>query len=162
MLAGESGQPMNHPHETSADDFQGFADQDQVRVVGNIATRSSQMDDRSRIRTSIAVGMNVSHHVVTELAFVLASFHKVDVVDVGPKLFDLQLRNCQTQVGFGLGQGHPQPSPGTELPLGAPQFGHFTRGVAANQRIIVHQVTSHQVFACSQEEIRFGLGVYCH
>ena len=47
------------------------------------------------------------------------------------------LRDRQPQLRFGLGQRDPQPPPGAELPLVAPQRGHLARGVAGDQRVFV-------------------------
>ena len=53
-------------------------------------------------------------------------------------------RDRQAQLPLGLGQRDPQPPPGAELPLLAPQRGHLRRGIAADQRVVV-AVVGHGV-----------------
>ena len=43
----------------------------------------------------------------------------------------------QAQFRLGLGQGDPEPPPGAELPLRAPELAHCGRGVTADKRVVV-------------------------
>ena len=73
------------------DHLQPFAHQDQIGVVGDVAARRAQMDDRPGRWAHVAVGMDVGHHVVPQLPFVLLGRVEIDVVDVCPQLGDLLL-----------------------------------------------------------------------
>ena len=95
------------------------------------------MDDRPGVGAEVAVSVDVGHHVVPQLSLVTFGGLEVDVVDVGPELFDLLRRDRQPQFRLGLGQCDPKPPPGAELPLRTPQRAHLGRGVAGNQRIVV-------------------------
>jgi hypothetical protein len=98
------------------------------------------MNDRPRRWALIAVGVNVSHHVVAELPFVLVGGSKVDRVDMGPQLRNLRWRDRQAQLGLGLREPDPELTPQAMPALGAPQAGHLRRSVAGDQRIVVNVV----------------------
>ena len=111
--------------------------QDQVRVVGHVAACRAEVDDRPGLRADVAIGMDVGHHVVPQPPLVPFGRREIDRIDVLPQLGDLFLSDRQAQFRLGLGQGHPQPPPGAELPLRAPQLAHRGRRIAADQGVVV-------------------------
>ncbi len=137
ILLGEAGQAVDHGHQPVADHFQGLAEQHEIGVVGHVAACRAQVDDRPGRGADVAVGMNVGHHVVPQPPLVPFGRREVDVVDVLLQLGDLLLADRQAEFRLGLGQGHPQPPPGAELPLRAPQLAHGGRGIAGDQGVFV-------------------------
>ena len=117
---GEAGQALDHRHQPVADQLQRLAQQEQVGVVGHVAARGAQVDDRPGRGADVAVGVDVGHDVVPQPPFVPLGSGKIDVVDMLPQLGDLLRRDWQPKFRLGLGQGHPQPPPGAELTLRAP------------------------------------------
>ena len=137
VLGSETGQRVDHRGRPPGKHLQSLAQQQQIGVVGNVATRGPEMDNCSGVGALVAVGVNVGHHVMPQPALVPLGCLEVDVVQVGPELLDLLPGDGQAQFGLGLGQGDPQPPPGAELPLRTPQPAHLRRGIAGNQRIVV-------------------------
>ena len=95
--------------------------QDQVGVVGHVATGRAQVDDRPRRRGGVAEGMDVGHHVVPEPALVGARRLEVDVVDLRAQLGDLRLGDLQAELALRLGQRDPEPSPGRDPAPAGPE-----------------------------------------
>ena len=81
--------------------------------------------------------MHVGHHVVPQPPLVPFGRRKIDRIDVLLQLGDLLLADRQAEFRLRLGQGHPKPPPGAELPLRAPQLAHRGRGIAGNQGVVV-------------------------
>ena len=69
---GEPAQGVDRGGRLVADDLQRRADQDQVGVVGDVAARRAQVDDRPGRGRRVAVGVDVRHHVVAESPLVAA------------------------------------------------------------------------------------------
>ena len=88
-LLGEIGQRDDHRRQPLGDHLQRFANQDQVGVIGDVATCRPEVDDRPRRGALVAVGVHVGHHVVPQLALVLLGGVEIDVVRVRPQLGDL-------------------------------------------------------------------------
>ena len=63
---GEVGQGVDRADEPVADQSERLADQDQVGVVGDVATGRAQVDDRPGLGRGVAEGVDVGHHVVAE------------------------------------------------------------------------------------------------
>ena len=70
VLLGKVGERVDHRRQPPGDHLQRFADQDQVGVVGDVAARGAEMDDRPGRGALVAVGVDVGHHVVPQLALV--------------------------------------------------------------------------------------------
>ena len=131
------------PTSRAAHQFERFAHQDQVGVVGDVAARGAQVDDRAGVGANVAVGVDVGHHVVPQFSLVLGRLGEIDIVDMRAQLVDLLFGDRQAQFRFGLGQRYPQAAPGAEFSLSSPQRGHFARSVAADERIVVKAGIRH-------------------
>ena len=83
IFFGEVGQREDDRGEASGDHAEGFADENEVGVVGDVAAGGAEMDDRASGGAGVAIGVDVGHHVVAELAFVFGGGVEVDVGDVG-------------------------------------------------------------------------------
>ena len=116
------------------------AQQEQVGVVGHVATGRPEVDDRPGLGTDVAVGLHVGHHVVPQSALVTVGRLEVDVVDVLLELSDLLRCDRQPELRLGLGQRDPKPPPRAELPPRAPEGAHLGRAVSGNERVVVNQV----------------------
>ncbi len=98
------------------------------------------MDDRPGVGTDVAVGMHVCHNIVAQAPLVTLGILEIDIIHVGPKLFDLCPGDGQPQFGLGLGQCHPKPAPSAELPSRPPKGDHLRRGVTGDKGIVVLDV----------------------
>ena len=81
---GEPCQGVDRGGRLVADDLQRRADQDQVGVVGDVAARGAQVDDRPGHGRGVAQGVDVRHHVVAEPPLVPRGGVEVDRVDRRP------------------------------------------------------------------------------
>ena len=79
----KASQGVNGADQTIAQEFQSFAHEQQIGVVGHVAAGRPQVDDVAGSRADVAIGVDVGHDIVAKTAFVLLGFGKVDVVDVG-------------------------------------------------------------------------------
>ena len=84
ILFGEVGQRDDHRRQPPGDHLQRLAHQNQVGVVGDVAACGAQVNDRPGRGALVAVGVDVGHHVVPQLALVLVGGVEIDVVDVRP------------------------------------------------------------------------------
>ena len=69
-LLGKGGQRVDRGDGLVADELERFAHQNQVGVVGDVAARGTQVDDRPSDRGRVAQGVDVRHDVVPEPLFV--------------------------------------------------------------------------------------------
>ena len=131
------------PTSRARDQLQRLAHQDQIGVVGDVAARRAQVDDRPgrRGRRRRRRGRGPSRRAA---ACARSGRRRAKSMSstCGRSSAICCVRDRQAQLGLGLGQRDPQPPPGAELPLRAPQRGHLGRGVAADQRIVVVVVRS--------------------
>ena len=137
ILLREFCQAVDHGDQSAADHFQRLPQQDQIGVVGHVAACRAQVDDWPGSRTNVAVGMHVGHHVVPQSPLMPLGRRKVDVVHVLLQFGDLLPADRQPKFRLGLGQGHPKPPPGAELPLRAPELAHRGGRVTGNQRVVI-------------------------
>ena len=131
---GEVGQGVDHADEPVADQSERLADQDQVGVVGDVAARRAEVDDRpgARGRRRRRRGRGPSRRAGA--ASRARGGLEVDVVDLGAQSSAI----CASVIGrpesrLGLGQRDPEPPPGGELPLRRPELGHLPAGVAGDR-----------------------------
>ena len=82
MLLGERRPARRSRVPTARTRCKAFAHQQQIGVVGHIATGGPQVDDSPGLRAGVAKGVDVGHHVVAELALVVLGRVEIDVVDV--------------------------------------------------------------------------------
>ena len=127
VFLGEPGETVDHGHQPVADHFQGLAEQDEIGIVGHVATGRAEVDDRPGGGAKVAVGMNVGHDIVPQPPLVALGGGEVDVVDVALQFGDLLRPDGQAQFGLGFSQRNPQPPPCAELALRAPELGSCGR-----------------------------------
>ncbi len=88
----------------------------------------------------------MGHHIVAQAAFVLVGAAEVDVVEVAAQVVELFGANArratvlfeETEFVLRFGERDPETTPGRELALRSPEFGHFAAGVTADERIVVY------------------------
>lgn len=141
ILRRELRQLVDDCDELRLHKLQRLTHQDQVGVVGDVATRRAEMNDSASRRAAIAVGVDVSHHIVPQFLFVLCGESEVDVVSGRFEFRNLSFGNLDAQFPLGLGECDPQPPPRRVLALLGPQLGHRLRGVTFDERIFVDVVT---------------------
>ncbi len=90
ILLGKNREPVDDRDQAPANQAQRLPQQQQIGVVGHITTGSAQVDNGTGLRAQVAIGVHVRHHVVPQAPFVLAGVFKIDVVQMGLQLFDLQ------------------------------------------------------------------------
>ena len=91
------------------------------------------MDDGHGLRTQLAVGVDMGHHIVTQLLLPLGCSGVVDVLNMGLQLIYLLLGDGQSQFHLCPGQSHPQAAPGGELFVRGENILHLVAGVAGGQ-----------------------------
>ena len=141
---GEPGQGVDDAHHPIANPREPLAHEQKIGVVGDVATGGAEVDDPARLGSGFAVGVDVGHHVVAQLALVALGGGEIDVVDVvahleehgrGDSRGDAVIAE-QAHLGLRLGQGDPQFPPGGKFAARAPQFGHLRAGVAGYERVV--------------------------
>ena len=109
---------------------QTFAHQDQVGIVGDIARRGAEVNNRRRQRGNRAEGMHVGHHIVATPLLLFRGHRVIDVVEVRLHLRDLLGADRQPQAALSLGQLDPQPPPRPESTVVRENGLHLFGGVA--------------------------------
>ena len=121
------------PHQTES-----ICINEDIGVVGNIARSCSKMDDAFCFRTLLSISIDMCHHIMPN--FFLTSFCNIiiDVVDVGPHLIDLLIRDVD-QAGclFRFCQSHPELTPVRKLNIVRKQMLHFLAGIPPCKRRLV-------------------------
>ena len=69
--------------------LQRFAHQNQIGIVGDIAARRSEMNNRPGLGTYVAIGVDVRHYVVSQLLLVARRDRKIDVINLRLELVEL-------------------------------------------------------------------------
>ena len=133
VLPGEFGQLVQHPHDLVPDQAQALPHEDHVGVVPHIAAGGAQVDDGHGVGAGLAVGVDVGHHVMAQLLFVLGGLVVINVGEVGLQLLHLLGGHRQAQLHLGPGQGDPQPPPGRELLVRGKDILHLVAGVAGRE-----------------------------
>ena len=90
-------QILHHARKCLAQMAQCVAVEDEIGVVGDVATRRAQVDDTLCAGSHLAEAIDVRHHVVADLFFPGGDHVVVDGGDIGGKLIDLRLRHRQAK-----------------------------------------------------------------
>ena len=149
-LLRERGQPIDRGRQASGDKLQSLSHQQQIGIIGDIATRGAKMNDAACFRANISIGMHMGHDIVPQLPLVLLSGGEIDVVDVLTKLLDLRRRHIQAQLGLGLGQ-RPTAVATCETSVRPPEAAHFRRSVAVGQWVLVEIVHQGECLMSNDE-----------
>ena len=136
----EIRQQRNDVEELAADDPQALPHDDHVGVVADVAARRAQVDDPLRRGALHPVGVDVAHHIVTDLLLPRLGDVVVDVVRVGLQLGDLRVGDREALPLLRPGQGDPQLPPGFELVVGGKNVLHFIARVTGAKGAFVSVV----------------------
>ena len=138
-------QTVDHSNQLLADDLQTFLHLDNIGIVTNIRTGSTQMDDAGSLRSNLTKGVHMCHNVMTYFLLTLAGYLVINIVDVGFHFVDLFLCNRQTQLLFSLSQGYPQTTPGGELHIRRKYIQHLRAGITGTKRAFVY--VAHKLYS---------------
>ena len=127
-------------HYFFADKLESFSVYDYIRVVGNVATRRSEVYYRRRIGANKTVSVNVSHYVVADELFTFRFYGKIDVVEMCREFRNLLVGNIQAARLLAFGECEPQPAEKPYPVLLREKRGHFARRISRDQRVIINVV----------------------
>jgi hypothetical protein len=162
ILDGKPRQMVDDGRQLADEQFQPLPHQQQVGVVGDVATGGAEVNDRPGGRANVAVGMHVGNHIVPEPLLIRGRGGEVDVIDMGPEFGDLRGGDFESQLALGFGQRDPQFPPGAVPDLRRPEPAHVARGVAGYQGVVVEIVGQGQSSGrpcgrCLQQDRETGL-----
>ena len=143
MRLGESTQRRDAVEHALQGQLQGISDHHQVAIIGHIATRCAEMNDRFGIRTFIGIGVDMGHHIVAEFFFVSRGSLEVDIMFCRFHLRDLLIGNSQPKLLFRLREPNPELTPQGDAAMATPKAGHLFAGVAGNERVFVQLIGGH-------------------
>ncbi len=89
----------------------GVAHLNYIGIVSNVAGCSTEMDYRFCLRTNVAVGVNVSHYIMSEAVLVSVCRFVVDIVYVLLHFGDLFFGDIESEFHFGFRESYPELSP---------------------------------------------------
>mmetsp|Transcript_34481 Transcript_34481/g.50057 ORF Transcript_34481/g.50057 Transcript_34481/m.50057 type:complete len:216 (+) Transcript_34481:853-1500(+) len=141
VLLSKSFQHIERLYQLSLDKMQRLPNQDDIRVISNITTSSTQVDNGHGSRSNLTKRMYMTHHIVAELFLLLSRELKVNVVQLSLHLFQLLIGYFDPKFLLSSGEGQPEFAPGTELHRWRPYSAHFFRCVALHQRRFVLMVS---------------------
>ena len=98
-----------------ANQLQGFAHHDNIRVVAYIAGSCSQVDDSFCLGTLHTVCVYMGHYIVADDLFPFFRHFIVDILRMAFQLLDLLVGDGKAQLFLSLCQGDPELSPGAEF-----------------------------------------------
>ena len=107
ILLGEACENVDDLHKPAADEVDRFANLNEIGVVGDFARRRAEMDDAAGTGALIAIGVDVRHDVVTQLAFVFRRDGEIDLVDVRPQFLDLGFGDIEAEFVLRLSESDP-------------------------------------------------------
>ena len=84
--------------QLGADDAERVADEDHIRIVGDITACRAEMDDPRSLGTDFPIGTNMRHHIVAGLLFDLGHAGKVDIRNLLTHLRKLRVGDGQSQL----------------------------------------------------------------
>ncbi len=109
----------------------------QVRVIGNVAACRAQMDDPGGGGGGFSVGVDMSHHIVSDFLFFLCGKLIINVVNMRLKLCHLFRGDRQTQDMLRPCQGNPEPPPGLDTGIRGKELQHKIGSVTGRKRRFV-------------------------
>ena len=133
VLFGERREVAQHLRRLAQHELRRFTQDNDVRVVADVAARRAEVDDRLGLGALPAEGVDVCHHVVAHLALARFGCGVVDVVLVRFHLGDLLVRDVEPQRLLGARQRDPEPSPRAELEVFGEDMLHLGACVARGE-----------------------------
>ena len=88
------------------------------------------MDNAGGLRRDLAVGVDMSHHIMAHFLFPSRRTFVINIGDVRFQLGDLFCRNWKAQLHFRLCQRDPELPPGLNAGIHGEQLQHILRGIA--------------------------------
>ena len=106
-------------------DFRRMLQNDNIRVVADIARGCTEMDYRLCFRTLLSVCVYMRHYIVTHNFFAFLRNLIIHIVAVCFQLRNLLIGNSETKLLFGFCKSNPKPAPCSEFELLRKDFLHF-------------------------------------
>ena len=101
VLGSELAENADGLDQLALNELESIADLDNVCVVSNVARGGTKMDDGHGRRGGLSIGMDVSHHIMTELLLLFGGILKVDIVQLGTHLLELLVANLNAKLLLG-------------------------------------------------------------
>mmetsp|Transcript_9839 Transcript_9839/g.17881 ORF Transcript_9839/g.17881 Transcript_9839/m.17881 type:complete len:374 (+) Transcript_9839:1062-2183(+) len=130
VLVGEDLEDRKGLHELLLDELERLLELHDVGVISHVTAGRSEVNDGHGLGRHVPVRVYVSHDVVAEFGFVLASLVEVDVVEIVLHLLELFVGDFDAELLFGGGEGEPELAPSGEFHGGGEDGGHFLGGIA--------------------------------
>ena len=137
VLLREGGEIANDRDQLGADDGKRVADEDHIRVVGDIAARRAEVDDPRGFGADLPIGADMRHHVVAGLLLDFGDARKIDVGDLPAHLRKLRVGDGKSHLLLALGQRDPETAPGFIPVLRGKDALHLGRRVAAAEDALI-------------------------
>ena len=115
MSHGESREAVDHSGDLSCDEIQRIPLDQDVCVADDVLAGGAEMNDARGLGDAISKRMNVCHHVVAKIPFVLLRGLEIDVVQRGTQAIDLRGIDGQPQLLLGFRECQPDSTPISEL-----------------------------------------------
>ena len=126
-------QPLNHIQQLAMQQAQSVAHDDNVRIIANITAGSAQMNNAFGGRAAIAIGMNMRHHVMTQLFLISRRRRIINILGVSAQFRQLRIGYRQAKFLLGFRQHNPEPPPGAELVVRREDKLHLLAGITAGK-----------------------------
>lgn len=137
MLEREPPERLEEGSQLRRDELEPVAHQDEIRVVGDVAARGAEVDDRFGRGALLAVVGDVGHDVVAEVVLDRRDALEIDVVAAAAHLRDRLGRDGKPRLGLALGQGDPEVAPGPITATVREDLEHLGARVAVREGISV-------------------------
>src|SRR5436190_5557666 len=129
-FAREGCENLQYGKQSPTNEIESATHQNQICIVRYESACRTEMNERLRGRSSVAEGVNVRHHIVSEPSLVRGGDFEVDVVEMDAHLRDCFVRNLNAELFFRLGECEPESSPESVAGTRRPELQHRPRCVS--------------------------------
>ena len=96
IFGSETRQAIDGRNQFGSKEFQTASHENQVGIIGHVATGGSEMNDRFGRGADIAKRVDMRHHVMSEQFFVMGRRDEIDLIDMLPQFINLRLSDIQS------------------------------------------------------------------
>ena len=130
VFFSEASEVFDHCQQFAAYQLKGLRKQQQIGIIANITGRRPQMNDWTSQRALFTIGVNMRHHIMTNLFFPGGCDLVIDIILKLLQFGNLFRSHWQTQFLFGLSQSNPQFTPCSKFFVSGKNILHFLAGIA--------------------------------